>query len=51
MNFDGVLNFFDVSAFIAAFVENNPIADLNSDGRHNFFDISAYLIAFNQGCP
>ena len=48
---DGILNFFDVSAFLNAFGSMNPIADLTGDGAFDFFDISAFLNAFNAGCP
>ncbi|MBL4699283.1 MAG: hypothetical protein JKX70_10665, partial [Phycisphaerales bacterium] len=43
---DGVLNFFDVSAFLIAFSSGDPIADLTDDGVFNFFDVSAFLTAF-----
>jgi len=48
---DGVLNFFDVSAFLIAFSSGDPIADLTDDGVFNFFDVSAFLTAFSAGCP
>ena len=48
---DGVLNFFDVSAFLSAFSSNDPIADFTGDGVFNFFDVSAFLSAFSTGCP
>jgi len=48
---DGLLNFFDVSAFLAAFSAMDPSADLNPDGMFNFFDVSAFLQAFAAGCP
>lgn len=48
---DGMLNFFDVSAFLAAFAAQDLAADFNNDGILNFFDVSAFLSAFNQGCP
>ena len=51
LNGDGMLNFFDVSAFLSAFAAQNPIADFNNDGLFNFFDVSAFLAAFAQGCP
>ncbi len=51
LNGDGVLNFFDISVFLAAFNSQNPIADFNNDGFFNFFDISAFLAAFTAGCP
>ena len=48
---DGILNFFDVSAFLVAFSANDPIADFTGDGVWNFFDVSEFLIAFAAGCP
>ena len=48
---DGMLNFFDVSAFLSAFNAQDDAADFNNDGAWNFFDVSAYLTAFNAGCP
>lgn len=48
---DGLLNFFDISAFLVAFNAHETIADLTDDGFWNFFDISAYLTAFAEGCP
>lgn len=48
---DGVLNFFDVSAFLQAFGAQDPIADFTNDGIWNFFDVSAFLGAFAAGCP
>ncbi len=46
---DGVLNFFDISAFLTAFNAQDGIADFNNDGAFNFFDISAFLSAFSTG--
>lgn len=51
LNGDGVLNFFDISAFLSAFSAMDPVADFNGDGIFNFFDISAFLSAFSAGCP
>jgi len=51
INNDGELNFFDVSAFLAAFTAADPIADFNDDGQFNFFDVSIFLTAFGGGCP
>jgi Bacterial Ig domain len=48
---DGVLNFFDVSAFLVGFNGQVPAADLTGDGQFNFFDVSAFLVAFGDGCP
>jgi hypothetical protein len=48
---DGVLNFFDVSAFLNAYTAMDPIADFTGDGVFDFFDVSAFLNAYNGGCP
>ena len=48
---DGVLNFFDVSAFLSAYNAQLPEADFTGDGLLNFFDVSAFLGAYNAGCP
>ncbi len=48
---DGVLNFFDISAFLSAFNAGDLISDLTGDGILNFFDVSAFLSAFTTGCP
>lgn len=48
---DGFLNFFDISAFLMAFNNMDPIADFSGDGLFNFFDISSFLQAFTAGCP
>ncbi|MGV6813736.1 MAG: S8 family serine peptidase [Phycisphaerales bacterium] len=45
---DGILDFFDVSAFLAGFAAGD---DYNNDGVTNFFDVSAFLSEFNAGCP
>jgi len=48
---DGVLDFFDVSAFLNAFNAMDPAADLTGDGVYDFFDVSAFLNAYGAGCP
>ncbi|MFG0299151.1 MAG: GC-type dockerin domain-anchored protein [Phycisphaerales bacterium JB047] len=50
INGDGSLDFFDVSAFLAAFAAEEPAADFNGDGSYDFFDVSAFLGAFSAGC-
>jgi hypothetical protein len=50
LNENGTLNFFDISIFLAAFANRDPIADFNGDGTFNFFDISIFLQLFAQGC-
>lgn len=47
---NGVLDFFDVSAFLGAYQGGDPAADLSGDGIFDFFDVSAFLNAFNAGC-
>lgn len=51
LNGDGGLDFFDVSAFLTAFRNEDPVTDLNHDGSFDFFDVSAYWAAFVAGCP
>ncbi len=51
INCDGVLNFFDVSAFISAYNAMDPRADFTGDGAFNFFDVSAYIAQYSAGCP
>ena len=51
LNDDGTLDFFDISAFLTAFSNQDPIADFNGDTNFDFFDISAFLTAFGDGCP
>jgi len=48
---DGELDFFDISMFIQAFADHNPMADVSRDGNFNFFDISLYIQSFESGCP
>ncbi|KAA0213987.1 MAG: hypothetical protein DYG94_03050 [Leptolyngbya sp. PLA3] len=48
---EGVLDFFDVQAFLAAFAAHDPGADLAPDGLFDFFDVQAFLQAFAAGCP
>lgn len=51
-NADCSINFFDVSAFLAAYDAQDPSADLAPPfGSWNFFDVSAYLVSFNTPCP
>ncbi|MCC5824293.1 MAG: hypothetical protein LAT64_11515 [Phycisphaerales bacterium] len=48
----GVLNFFDVAAYLTLFNAGDPAADLAAPfGELNFFDLATYLAIFNQGCP
>lgn len=48
----GLLDFFDVSAFLIAFNNQDPSADLAAPmGIFDFFDVSAFLTSFASGCP
>lgn len=47
----GVLNFFDVAAYLTLYTDQDPAADLNNDGLINFFDVSLFMTLFNAGCP
>ncbi|MFG0246706.1 MAG: GC-type dockerin domain-anchored protein [Phycisphaerales bacterium JB052] len=51
LNDDGVLNFFDVSAFLVAYQAQGPVADWNGDGDWDFFDVSGFLQDYLVGCP
>ena len=50
VNGDGVLNFFDVLAYLENFSSGSPSADLNGDEELNFFDILLFLEVFSSGC-
>jgi hypothetical protein len=47
----GELNFFDVSAYLAAFTAQEPSADFDQNGNFDFFDVSLFLGLYNFGCP
>lgn len=47
----GLLDLADISAFIAGFTSNNPIADINGDGLFDLQDIGMFVSAFLAGCP
>ncbi len=47
----GMLDFFDVSAFLDAFGAQRSSADLTGDSVYDFFDISAFLEHFASECP
>lgn len=46
----GTLDLADISAFIAAFTAQQPIADLTGDGVYDLADLSAFISAFTAGC-
>jgi serine-type D-Ala-D-Ala carboxypeptidase/endopeptidase len=48
----GILNFFDLAAYLARFNARDPRADLAPPaGIFNFFDLASYLDLYNTGCP
>jgi hypothetical protein len=47
----GLLDLSDISAFIAGFTANDPIADLDGNGLLDLGDISVFIGAFTAGCP
>lgn len=53
LNFDGVLNFFDVSAFLGFYTAGSPWANMGATANQdfNFFDVEAFLDAYSSGCP
>lgn len=51
LNADGVIDFFDVQAYLNAYTAQDPSADLNHDGLFDFFDVQAYLNLYSAGCP
>lgn len=48
---DGVLDFFDVAAYLDALSLGHAEADLTGDGVLDFFDVAAFLNLFALGCP
>ena len=45
------LDFFDVSAFINAYNDQDPAADLDQNGVFDFFDVSGFVNTYTAGCP
>ncbi|MDF1809755.1 MAG: GC-type dockerin domain-anchored protein [Phycisphaerales bacterium] len=45
INGDGIINFFDIAAFINCVNTGAACADLNGDGIVNFFDIQLFVSA------
>lgn len=51
LNGDGETDFLDITAFITAFGDMDPLADANGDGKFDFLDISQFVSDFTTGCP
>ncbi|RMH23990.1 MAG: hypothetical protein D6692_14080 [Planctomycetota bacterium] len=48
----GVLNVFDIQAYIGLYNAQDPFADLAAPfGTFNIFDLQAYINLYNAGCP
>lgn len=48
----GVLNFFDLAAYLQLYNANDSAADLAAPaGTINFFDLAFYVGSYNAGCP
>lgn len=50
INGDRLVNFFDLSEFLARYGTQDPEADLDRNGSWDFFDISTYLDWFGSFC-
>jgi len=48
---DGFVDSLDYTAFIDAYTNNEPIADMNNDASFDFLDISAFTAAYAAACP
>ncbi len=47
---DGLLNFFDVSAFLGFYSAADARGDINGDGLFNFLDVSLFLQIYSGTC-
>lgn len=50
VNRDGIVDNGDISAYVALFLVQDPIADFTGDGIIDNGDISAFVAAFLAGC-
>ncbi|MEZ6165639.1 MAG: GC-type dockerin domain-anchored protein, partial [Phycisphaerales bacterium] len=48
---DGVLNFYDVSSYVVAYLGDDMLADMNGDLQINAMDVMNFLTAYSNGCP
>lgn len=48
---DGVVDFYDVSKFLNAYMSNDQLADISRDNQLNVDDIFEFINAMNNGCP
>lgn len=47
----GVLDLSDINVFVAGFLSQNPISDIDNSGIFDLADINAFVAAFTAGCP
>ena len=47
----GTLDLADISAFVTAFTNQQPLADLAPDGLFDLADITVFVNSFTAGCP
>ena len=47
----GVLDLADINTFIAAFLGQDPLADLTGEGIFDLADLGLFIAGFNDGCP
>jgi hypothetical protein len=47
---DGMVNFFDISKFISAYVSNDQLADMTQDNIVDVNDVFGFIDAYNKGC-
>ena len=50
IDFNGLLDLADITAFLESFSTGEPIADLNADGLLDLGDVVAFVEAFTTGC-
>ena len=50
-DFNGIVNFFDIVAFIHHYNAGEPWAQMNDDAELNFFDVAEYINHYLAGCP
>jgi len=48
---DGQMNFYDVSNYIVAYLDDDLLADMNGDLELDAMDVMDFLTAFSNGCP
>ncbi|MCA9303581.1 MAG: right-handed parallel beta-helix repeat-containing protein [Phycisphaerales bacterium] len=51
INDTGVLDIFDIFAYLTLYENQHATADITGDGIFDIFDVFAFLAAFEAGCP